>query len=312
MKQQSLRPNNFKEFIGKDLIKKNLMVYIKAAKLNHKQLDHCLFCGLPGTGKTSLATIIAKNFNSNLKIVQGNIFQKNIDVYNCILNIHENDILFIDEIHAINQVCYELFYSLMEDFSFDIVIGKDFNTKITRIKVPHFTLIGATTSLSNLPAPFEQRFGIVFYFDSYQIAEIIKIIENGCKKLNLTLKSSDIELIANNSKGIPRIALTILLRVNDYKIVDPKINVAQILTKIGIFKKGLNQNDLKYLEAFINNQKFLGIKTISQITQFDQKFIENKIEPYLIKIKYLIKTNKGRMLSNMAWDFLNQYHKVKI
>ena len=312
MKQQSLRPNNFKEFIGKDLIKKNLMVYIKAAKLNHKQLDHCLFCGLPGTGKTSLATIIAKNFNSNLKIVQGNIFQKNIDVYNCILNIHENDILFIDEIHAINQVCYELFYSLMEDFSFDIVIGKDFNTKITRIKVPHFTLIGATTSLSNLPAPFEQRFGIVFYFDSYQIAEIIKIIENGCKKLNLTLKSSDIELIANNSKGIPRIALTILLRVNDYKIVDPKINVAQILTKIGIFKKGLNQNDLKYLEAFINNQKFLGIKTISQITQFDQKFIENKIEPYLIKIKYLIKTNKGRMLSNIAWDFLNQYHKVKI
>ncbi len=312
MKPQSLRPNNLKEFIGKDSIKKNLIIYIKAAKLNHKQLDHCLFCGLPGTGKTTLAMIIAKNFNGNLKIVHGNIFQKNIDVYNCILNIKENDILFIDEIHAINPTCYELFYSLMEDFSFDIVIGKDFNTKITRIKIPHFTLIGATTSLSNLPIPFEQRFGIVFYFDSYKINEIAKIVENGCKKLNLTLKPSDIGLIANNSKGIPRIALMILLRVNDYKIVNPKINVSKILEKIGISKDGLNQNDLKYLEAFINNQKFLGIKTISQITQFDQKFIENKIEPYLIKIKYLFKTNKGRMLSKIAWDFLNQHHKVKV
>ena len=116
MKQQSLRPNNLREFIGKNSIKKNLMIYIKASKLNHKQLDHCLFCGLPGTGKTTLATIIAKNFNSNLKIVQGNIFQKNIDVYNCILNIKENDILFIDEIHAINQSCYELFYNLMMFF----------------------------------------------------------------------------------------------------------------------------------------------------------------------------------------------------
>lgn len=300
MKQQSLRPNNLKDFIGKDLIKKNLMIYIKATKLNHKQLDHCLFYGLPGTGKTTLAMIIAKNFNSNLKIVQGNIFQKNTDVYNCILNIKENDILFIDEIHAINQSCYELFYSLMEDFSFDIVIGKDFNTKITRIKIPHFTLIGATTSLSNLPTPLEQRFGIVFYFDSYQTNEIAKIIKNGCKKLNLILKPNDINLIANNSKGIPLIALMILLRVNDYKIVKPKINVIKILKKIGIFEQGLNQNDLKYLEAFINNQKFLGIKTISQITQFDQKFIESKIEPYLIKIKYLVKTNNGRMLSNIA------------
>lgn len=309
MKQQSLRPNNLKDFIGKDLIKKNLMIYIKATKLNHKQLDHCLFYGLPGTGKTTLAMIIAKNFNSNLKIVQGNIFQKNTDVYNCILNIKENDILFIDEIHAINQSCYELFYSLMEDFSFDIVIGKDFNTKITRIKIPHFTLIGATTSLSNLPTPLEQRFGIVFYFDSYQTNEIAKIIKNGCKKLNLILKPNDINLIANNSKGIPLIALMILLRVNDYKIVKPKINVIKILKKIGIFEQGLNQNDLKYLEAFINNQKFLGIKTISQITQFDQKFIESKIEPYLIKIKYLVKTNNGRMLSNIAWDFLHQYRK---
>ena len=300
MKQQSLRPNNLREFIGKDSIKKNLMIYIKAAKLNHKQLDHCLFYGLPGTGKTTLAMIIAKNFNSNLKIVQGNIFQKNIDVYNCILNIKENDILFIDEIHAINQSCYELFYNLMEDFSFDIVIGKDFNTKITRIKIPHFTLIGATTSLSSLPTPLKQRFGIVFYFNSYKTNEIAKIVENGCKKLNLTLKSKDINLIANNSKGIPRIALMILLRVNDYKIVNPKSDVIKILEKIGIFKGGLNQNDVKYLEAFTNNQKFLGIKTISQITQFDQKFIERKIEPYLIQIKYLVKTNNGRMLSNLA------------
>ena len=308
MKQQSLRPNNLREFIGKNSIKKNLMTYIKAAQLNHKQLDHCLFCGLPGTGKTTLAMIIAKNFNSNLKIVQGSIFQKNIDVYNCILNIKENDILFIDEIHAINQSCYELFYNLMEDFSFDIVIGKDFNTKITRIKIPHFTLIGATTSLSNLPAPFEQRFGIVFYFDSYKTDEIVKIVENCCKKLNLTLKLDDIHLIANNSKGIPRIALMILLRVNDYKIVNPKSSVAKILEEIGIFKGGLNQNDMKYLKAFVNNQKFLGIKTISQITQFDQKFIESKIEPYLIQIKYLVKTNNGRMLSNLAWNFLHKYH----
>ncbi|MCQ2748279.1 MAG: AAA family ATPase [Mycoplasmoidaceae bacterium] len=219
MKLQSLRPSSLKEFVGKQTLKQNLKTYLKASLINNEPIDHCLFYGLPGTGKTSLAFIVAKEQNATIKILQGSTIQKNLDVYNFALTIKEKDVIFIDEIHGINKNCFEPLYSLMEDFSMDITIGKDFNSKTTRIKVPKFTLIGATTSLAKIPKPLEERFGIQFYFEDYSQKEIEIIISNAPKKANVVLTDEEIEIIACNSKGIPRNALTILSRIIDFKTI---------------------------------------------------------------------------------------------
>ena len=296
MKLQSLRPNSLKEFVGKQTLKQNLKTYLKASAINNEPLDHCLFYGLPGTGKTSLAFIIAKEQKANIKILQGSTIQKNLDVYNFALTIKDNDVIFIDEIHGINKMCFELLYSLMEDFSMDITIGKDFNSKTTRIKVPKFTLIGATTSLAKIPKPLEERFGIQFYFEDYSLDEIKTIIGNAIKKTTITLLDDEIMAIASNSKGIPRNALTILSRVIDFKTLNPKENIKHIFKQIGIFENGLNKNDMKYLSCFASSNGTIGIKTLSQMTDFEIQFIEEKIEPYLFKNKYVVKTTKGRKI----------------
>lgn len=308
MKLQSLRPKTLSDFVGKQTLKQNVRTYLKASTVNNEPLDHCLFYGLPGTGKTSLAFIIAHEQKAGIKIIQGSTIQKNLDVYNFALTIKDNDVIFIDEIHGINKACFELLYSLMEDFSMDITIGKDFNSKTTRIKVPKFTLIGATTSLAKIPKPLEERFGIQFYFDDYSLDEIKTIISNVIKKTKTLLDEQEILAIANNSKGIPRNALTILSRVIDFKIVNPNITIKQIFKQIGIYENGLNNNDIKYLSCFIHTGNTLGIKTISQMTDFEIQFIEEKIEPYLFKNKYIVKTSHGRRILSAG---LNIISKIK-
>lgn len=178
----------------------------------------------------------------------------------------------------------------------DITIGKDFNSKTTRIKVPRFTLIGATTSLAKIPKPLEERFGIQFCFEDYSIDEIKMIINNAITKVNVVLSTDEILTIAQNSKGIPRNALTILSRVIDFKTIDKQIAIKQIFKQIGIFEDGLNNNDIKYLKCFYNSNGIIGIKTLSQMTDFEIQFIEEKIEPYLFKNKYVTKTTHGRKI----------------
>lgn len=314
MKLHCLRPRNLKEFIGKAQIKSNLKIYLKAAKLKNQCLDHCLFYGLPGTGKTSLAMLIANELKTRIKIIQGSSIQKNTDVYNLVLNLRENDILFIDEIHAINYQCYELFYNLMEDFCFNVVIGKEFNAKTTTIKVPHFTLIGATTSLADIPKPLEERFGITFVFEAYSNEEMKQIIQQTCDRIKFELSNQEQELISLNAKGIPRIAMNILARVYDFRIINSKTSIKRILRQIGIVKDGLNVNDLIYLRCFLKNkqQKTLGIKTLSQMAQFDIKYIETKIEPYLIKNDFVQKTSNGRVLLKNSKELLEWYEKNMI
>lgn len=310
MKLQSLRPNSLKEFVGKQTLKQNLKTYLKASSIHNEPLDHCLFYGLPGTGKTSLAFIIAKEQKSNIRIIQGSTIQKNLDIYNFALSIHENDVIFIDEIHGINKACFELLYSLMEDFSMDITIGKDFNAKTTRIKVPKFTLIGATTSLTKIPKPLEERFGIQFYFENYSLDEIKTIITNAIKKIKINLTDDEVLAIANNSKGIPRNALTILSRVIDFKTLDQNANIKQIFKQIGIYENGLNKNDIKYLMCFHNSNGVIGIKTLSQMTDFEIQFIEEKIEPYLFKNKYVIKTMHGRKILSEGLAIIRKIRNI--
>lgn len=311
MKLLSLRPNSLNEFVGNNNIKHNIQIYLKASHINHEPLDHCLFYGLPGTGKTSMALIIANEQKTKIKIYQGSNIQKNIDIYNIALNIKQNDVIFIDEIHAINKMCFELLYSLMEDFSFDITIGKDFNSKTTRLSVPHFTLVGATTSLTKIPKPLEERFGIIQYFDNYNIDDIAKIIKNACQKIKCCLTKEEIYKIAKNAKGIPRISLNILSRVCDFKLINNKTRIESIFKHIGIYVNGLNNNDVKYLNCFNNYSSQIGIKTISQMTNFEVEYIEQKIEPFLFKMKYVTKTSKGRIILPKGKGIIKQLNKTK-
>jgi len=306
MKLQSQRPSTLDEFVGKDRLKSNLKIYLKASIINNLPLDHCLFYGLPGTGKTSLALLIANERKCKITIIQGSSIQKPMDIYNFALTIKDNDIIFIDEIHAINKQCFELLYSLMEDYCLDITIGKDFSSKTTRIAVPKFTLIGATTSLSKIPKPLEERFGITCYFEDYSVEEISQIISNAVVRNNLNISQEEILAIANKSKGIPRNALTILSRVSDFKVVDPKANIKTIFKKIEIYENGLNSADIKYLMCFTKPDQVIGAKTLAQLTDFEIQFIEEKIEPYLFKNKYIAKTIKGRAILQRGWKLIEK------
>lgn len=299
-----LRPNSLKDFLGKNDLKKNLQIYIDKAKQKEQVLDHCLFYGPAGVGKTSLANIIAKEMNVNIKILQGPEIQEKNDLLNILYSIKEKDVVFIDEIHAVNPNSFEMFYSVMEDFKININVGKEFNTKITSINVPRFTLIGATTKLGNLPNPFEERFGIIFHIDEYSPKELLLILKSICKQIGVKLNEEILFEIANKSKGIPRIAKRILARfIDHYDTKQEETSV--ILKKIGIFDLGLNTTDLNYLNSLkINN--VLGIKSLSQILNIDEKTILTKIEPFLIKNNLIEKTNLGRKLTNDGKQYLEK------
>lgn len=299
-----LRPIKLEEFKGKEKIKNNLKIYLESVKKTGKTLDHCLFYGLAGTGKTTLAFIIANELNSKIKIIQGNSLQKNIDIINIALTLNEGDVLFIDEIHAINPQIIEMLYSIMEDFTINIQLGKELNSRITKLKIPHFTLIGATTNLGKLSTSLEDRFGINIFFDQYSKQEIIEIVSDYLRKMNLHLSNNEIKLIADNTKGIPRIANKIVRRVHDFKIVNPNITIREVLKNIDIISDGINRFDMQYLLALNNSEKEMGIRTISQLIGLDEFTIETKIEPFLISNNYINKTNKGRILTKKGKLFL--------
>lgn len=303
MKIVQIRPKILKDFQGKKSIKNNLSVYIKSSKKRNEPLDHCLFYGPPGVGKTSLAHIISNELNQKIKVIQGPEIIEKTDILNILYSIKDFSILFIDEIHAVNQKCFEILYSAMEDFLINIEIGKDFNKKITSVNVPRFTLIGATTKLGLLPNPFEERFGIVINISEYDADEIFKILKFSLEFFNIKIDDNFLIEIAKRSKGIPRIAKRILSRCIDY-LEDKKINdIKKILNKIGVFEYGLDQIDLNYLMC-LNNNKKIGLKTLCQLLNIDEKTIVDKIEPYLIKCNLILKTSNGRMLTLKGEQYL--------
>lgn len=304
--QVSLRPTRLKDFKGKPEIKNNLEIYIKSCLSQNKPLDHCLFYGLPGTGKTSLAHIIANELGRKIKVVQGNSILRNIDIINLVLTLNEFDILFIDEIHAINPQCVELLYSMMEDFVIDINLGKDFNARVTRINVPKFTLIGATTTLGKIMQPLEDRFGIVINLKTYDIKAISEIIKVSSHKLDLNLTKDEIEIIAKNAKGIPRNANRLLKRIKDFRLDNSTIPIKTILRKLQIIEDGLDSNDLAYLKAIKFNNHATGLKTISQLINVDQQTIETKIEPFLIQKQLVAKSMSGRIITTKGLDFIER------
>lgn len=301
---QNIRPLSLDEFVGKKDIKENINIFVESAKKRNECLDHVLLFGSAGLGKTTFANIIANLFNKKLKIIQGTQLKRNIDLINLVSLVNENDIIFIDEIHAISQECIETLYSVLEDFCIDIKIGVDNNQKITRVKIPKFTLIGATTNIDKLPKSLEERFPIFFFFDSYNDKEIKDLLKRTSNIFETKLSEEELILITEHCKGVPRIANNLLKRIVDYRLINSNISIKNIIKKLGIYAKGLTDLDIKYLKALLYSDDYIGLKTISSIINTSSDIIENKIEPYLLKLELIKKTNRGRMITKKGVDYL--------
>ena len=306
-----LRPESFSEYIGQDKVKDNLNIYIKAAKKRKEQLDHVLFYGGPGLGKTTLANIIAKELNVNIKITSGPAIEKAGDLVSILTNLKEGDVLFIDEIHRLNKTIEEVLYPAMEDFMVDIVIGSEGQSKSIRIKLPKFTLVGATTRVGLLSSPLRDRFGIIFKLDYYNDEEMKKIVERSSKVLNVKTEDDGINEISMRSRGTPRIANRLLKRVRDFAevkyngIITKKV-ASESLDELQVDTLGLDNNDRNYLKTLI--EKFnggpVGLESLAVSLSEDNGTLEEVYEPFLIMKGLINRTSRGRVATSLAYDHL--------
>lgn len=308
----SLRPSLLQDFIGQDHIKSNLSVFIKAAQSRKEPLDHTLFYGPPGLGKTSLAHIISREMGVNFKATSGPTLSKAADLAAILTNLQENDVLFIDEIHRLSTNIEEVLYPAMEDFSLDIIIGEGPAARSVRIDLPKFTLIGATTRLGLLSNPLRDRFGIPLRLNFYNIDELVKVISRAASLMETKITHDGAEEIAKRSRGTPRIALRILKRVRDFALVSDKLEIDQLvadnaLNRLEIDKAGLDSNDYRYLRFISDNYNGgpVGIETIAAALSEQTDAIEEAIEPYLIQIGMLHRTPRGRVITDNALIHLN-------
>jgi len=305
--ETTLRPSSWDEYIGQEKIKKNLKVFIEASKRREEALDHILFFGPPGLGKTTLANIIANEMGVNIKTTAAPMIEKSGDLAALLTNIEEGDILFIDEIHRMSPAIEEILYPAMEDFRLDIIIGSGPAAQTIKIDLPRFTLMGATTRAGMLSHPLRDRFGMHFRLQFYTQDELSKIITQASTKLDKeTSNDASIE-IATRSRGTPRIALRLLKRVRDFAEVEDeyKITLKRAkygLDELGVDELGFDEEDIRLMELLLSARgKPLGLNTIGASLSEDESTIEDVIEPYLISNGYIERTARGRVATQKAY-----------
>ncbi|EJB14024.1 holliday junction DNA helicase RuvB [Helicobacter pylori CPY1313] len=297
----SLRPNLWEDYIGQEKIKSNLQISICAAKKRQESLDHMLFFGPPGLGKTSISHIIAKEMETNIKITAAPMIEKSGDLAAILTNLQAKDILFIDEIHRLSPAIEEVLYPAMEDFRLDIIIGSGPAAQTIKIDLPPFTLIGATTRAGMLSNPLRDRFGMSFRMQFYSPSELALIIKKAAAKLNQDIKEESADEIAKRSRGTPRIALRLLKRVRDFALVKNSslmdLNITlHALNELGVNELGFDEADLAYLSLLANAKgRPVGLNTIAASMREDEGTIEDVIEPFLLANGYLERTAKGRI-----------------
>ena len=307
----TLRPGAWDEYIGQEQIKKNLGVFIEASKKRGEALDHVLFYGPPGLGKTTLALIIANEMNTNIKVTAAPMIEKSGDLAAILTNLEEGDILFIDEIHRLSPAVEEILYSSMEDYRIDIIIGSGPAAQTVKIDLPRFTLIGATTRAGMLSNPLRDRFGMSFRMQFYSSGELSKIILQASRKLNKEIVHEACEEISKRSRGTPRIALRLLRRVRDFAdVVDERdinhFRTQYALDELGINSHGFDEMDLRLLRLLAHAKgRAMGLSTIAAALSEDEGTVEDVLEPYLIANGYLERTAKGRRATPKTYDALN-------
>ncbi len=306
--ENTLRPSRWDEYIGQERIKSNLKVFIEASLKRAEALDHVLFFGPPGLGKTTISNIIATQMGTNIKTTAAPMIEKSGDLAALLTNIEEGDILFIDEIHRLSPAVEEILYPAMEDFRLDIIIGSGPAAQAVKIDLPRFTLIGATTRAGMLSNPLRERFGMHFRMEFYNHQELALIIKQASKKLNREIEDDSAIEIAKRSRGTPRIALRLLRRVRDFTDVAEESKITLKTTKfaleqLGVNSVGFDEQDIKLLELLITAKgRPMGLATIAAALSEDEGTIEDVLEPYLIANGYIERTARGRVATPKAYE----------
>lgn len=306
-----LRPVDFSDYVGQDKAKKQLKLAIESAKIREDSLDHVLLYGPPGLGKTTLAMILAKEMNVSLRTTSGPALEKQGDLAAILTSLQEGEVLFIDEIHRLKKNLEEVLYSAMEDRFLDVIVGTGPTARSIKLDLPKFTLVGATTLVHKLAAPLRDRFGLVLALDFYNIDELKLIIKRSASLMSLSIKEEALELIAHCCRQTPRIANRILKQVRDYVLVNNHDDVdldtvTVVLKMIEIDEKGLQRLDRQYLDALVT--KFtggpVGLKTLAAALNTDQYLLAEVVEPFLLKIGFLQRTSRGRIVTPSGKNYI--------
>ena len=305
----SLRPKSLDEYVGQDEIKRNLRVFIEAAKARSEALDHVLFHGSPGLGKTSLAHILANELKVNINSTSGPVIERPGDLAAILTSLQPRDVLFIDEVHRLNHVVEEILYPAMEDFQLDIIIGQGPSARTMKIPLPPFTLVGATTRAGLLTPPLRERFGVVLRVEFYSPEELRKIVQRSAKLLDIPISDDGALEISGRSRGTPRVANRLLRRVRDYAQVEAQGVITQEVAKgaldmLGVDGRGLDKMDRHIMLTII--QKFsggpIGLDTLSAAVSEEKDTLEDVYEPFLIQMGYIKRTPRGRVATKLAYS----------
>lgn len=309
---QTLRPARLEDYVGQEQIKQNLRIFLGAAQKRRESLEHILLSGPAGLGKTTLAYIVANELGVNIKVTSGPALERAGDLASIITNLENGDILFIDEVHRLPKIVEEVLYPAMEDFLFDIVIGKGPSARTVQLQLPRFTLVGATTRTGLLGAPFRSRFGVAYHLDFYNQAEIEEILKRSARILGIGASEEAVEAIAARSRQTPRVANRLLKRVRDYSQVkgdgrvDKNVAIAA-LEMLEIDKLGLERMDRKIIEAMVHLFRGgpVGLHALAASVGEEQDTIADVYEPYLLQVGLIARTPKGRVVTRLAYEHLS-------